>query len=172
MTKNVGIEIRQAYAHESSVLCDIAFRAKQSNGYSESFMNACLDELTVSAKDISIGEYWVAESGGIQGFVCLAAGSNAYTGEIHSFFIEPAWQRRGIGKLLWQKIIERVKKKCINTLFLDSDPAAVPFYQALGFQIIGEVPSGSIAGRMLPHMEYRFSEQTQIDKYAMPFNET
>ncbi len=32
------------------------------------------------------------------------------------------------------------------------DPSAVPFYKALGFEVVGEVPSGSIAGRSLPHM--------------------
>jgi len=54
--------------------------------------------------------------------------------------------------LLWQKLVERAKAKKLVTLHLDADPFSVPFYKALGFEVVGEVPSGSIAGRSLPHM--------------------
>ena len=153
MTENLGIKIRLAIPSEASILSSIAINAKRSNGYSNSFMDACRGELTVTAKDILKGEYWVAEKGVIRGFVCLMEGSGREVGEIHSFFIDPTWQREGIGKLLWQKIMERVKSRSIRSVFLDSDPAAVPFYEGLGFRVIGEVPSGSIVGRTIPRME-------------------
>lgn len=157
MTKNIDIHIRLANSDEASVLTNIAISAKQSNGYSDSFMDACREELTISAKDMACGEYWVAEADAIRGFVCLKDLSGQQHGEIHSFFIAPAWQRKGIGRLLWQKILERSKAKSVHTLFLDSDPAAVPFYKLLGFSVIGEVPSGSIAGRTIPRMSLEIS---------------
>lgn len=153
MTKKVDIQIRQAYLHEAQMLTDIAISAKQSNGYSDTFMEACREELTITVGDMSIGEYWVAEADVVRGFVCLVEGTDLHSGQIQSFFIDPAWQRKGIGKLLWQKILERADEKCIRTLVLDSDPTAVPFYEALGFAVIGEAPSGSIAGRMIPRMQ-------------------
>ena len=120
-------------------------------------MDACREELTITTEEMSNGEYWVAEADVIQGFVCLTENSDQHTGEIRSFFIDPAWQRQGVGKLLWQKILERVKQKDIHTLYLDSDPNAVPFYQALGFSVTGEVPSGSIAGRTIPQMTFHIA---------------
>lgn len=153
MTKNLHVNIRLASPSEAPVLSSIAISAKRSNGYSDTFMDACCDELTVTAKDITKGEYWVAEAEVIQGFVCLIEGSEQDVGEIHSFFIDPTWQRGGIGKLLWRTIMERAKSRGIHTIFLDSDPAAVSFYEGLGFRVIGEVPSGSIVGRTIPRME-------------------
>ena len=157
MTKNLDINIRLASPSEAPVLSNIAFSAKRSNGYSDSFMDACRDELTVTAKDMTKGEYWVAGTDVIQGFVCLMEGSEQDVGEIHSFFIDPTWQRGGIGKLLWQKIMERTKSRGIHSIFLDSDPTAVPFYERLGFRVIGDVPSGSIVGRTIPRMELQIA---------------
>lgn len=152
MTGNLNIKLRLARPDEANILSDIAFSAKRSNGYNESFMDACRDELAITASDITKGEYWVAETDVIQGFVCLMEGSEQGVGEIHSFFIDPIWQRRGTGNLLWQKVMERATSSSIHSIFLDSDPVAVPFYEGLGFRVIGEVPSGSIVGRMIPRM--------------------
>jgi hypothetical protein len=37
-------------------------------------------------------------------------------------------------------------------LLIDADPFAESFYLALGCERIGEAPSGSIPGRMLPRL--------------------
>lgn len=163
MTNNMGIYIRLASPSEALVLSSIAISAKRSNGYSDTFMDACRDELTVTAKDVTKGEYWVAEADVIQGFVCLIDGFEQEIGEIHSFFIGPTWQRRGIGKLLWQTVLERAISRGIRSLFLVSDPAAVPFYEGLGFRVIGEVPSGSIVGRSIPRMELQVAYADSMD---------
>ena len=147
--------IRLASPSEAPVLSSIATSAKQSNGYNDTFMDACRDELTVTFRDVSTEEYWVAETDDIKGFVCLIEGADREVGEIQSFFIAPACERGGIGKLLWQKVLERAKFRGIHTIFLDSDPAAVPFYEGLGFRVIGEVPSGSIIGRTIPRMKLK-----------------
>ena len=57
MAKNLDIDIRLASPSKAPVLSSIAISAKRSNGYSDSFMNACRDELTVTAKDMTKGEY-------------------------------------------------------------------------------------------------------------------
>jgi ribosomal protein S18 acetylase RimI-like enzyme len=146
------VTIRRADPDEANALTNLTMRSKQSNGYDDAFMAACRKELTVTAELISLHEYWVADAGQLCGYACLSEG-NHKTGEIHAFFIDPEWKRRGVGKLLWQKLLERAKAKGLISLHLDADPAAVPFYEAQGFKTICEVPSGSIAGRSLPHME-------------------
>jgi N-acetylglutamate synthase-like GNAT family acetyltransferase len=115
-------------------------------------MAACREELTVTEESLGEGEYWVAEAGAVRGCACLSADPDGRAGEIHAFFIDPDWQRRGIGRLLWQKLLERANGQDLERIYLDADPAAVPFYEALGFEATGESPSGSIAGRTLPYM--------------------
>ncbi|MGI9504361.1 MAG: GNAT family N-acetyltransferase [Geminicoccaceae bacterium] len=145
------ITIRRARSDEAGVLTDLSMRAKRSNGYDDAFMEACRAELTVRADRVEDGDYWVAVSGSVCGWVCLEdAGDRC--GEVSAFFIDPEWQRRGVGRSLWRKVVERAEILGIKTLFLDSDPAAVPFYRAMGFVEIGLTPSGSIEGRMLPRM--------------------
>ena len=148
----MNIEIRLARPEDAEALTDLSLRSKASNGYDEAFMSACREELTVTEKSLAEGEYWVAESGDICGCACLAADPDGHAGEIHAFFIDPDCQRRGIGRLLWQKVLERAKAQGLERLYLDADPAAVPFYEAMGFTVVGESPSGSIPGRSLPYM--------------------
>ncbi len=147
------MEIRPARLEETGVLTALCLRSKQSNGYDDAFMAACRDELTVTAADLATGEYWVAEAGTVCGCACLLAEANSSAGEVHAFFIDPEWKRQGVGRRLWQKLLERAQDRQLATLYLDADPSAVPFYQALGFEVVGSKPSGSIPGRNIPHMK-------------------
>ena len=148
----MDIEIRRARAEDVDLLTELSIRSKRSNGYDEAFMAACREELTVTGQSLCDGEYWVAEGDDLCGCACLSADPDGRAGEIHAFFIDPDWQRRGIGRLLWRKLLERAQESGLVRLYLDADPAAVPFYEALGFEVTGDSPSGSIAGRTLPHM--------------------
>ncbi len=147
-----AIEIRRARPDEVGILTALSIRSKRSNGYDEAFMAACREELTVSTEDLIKGDYWVAEADVICGCACLLVDESNRAGEVHAFFIDPDWQRKGIGRLLWQKLVEQAKAKQLEQLHLDADPFAVPFYEALGFEVTGETPSGSIPGRSLPYM--------------------
>lgn len=146
--------IRRAVPTEADILTDICLRSKKSNGYDDVFMAACVEELSISQHDIESGEYWVAELDKICGCACLDANSANKIGTVESLFIDPNYQRRGIGKLLWATLVERAKVFGLHRLVLDADPEAVVFYQGLGLTIIGEKPSQSIRNRMLPHMAY------------------
>jgi len=42
----------------------------------------------------------------------------------------------------------------MTRVVLDADPGAEPFYARFGARRTGEVPSGSIEGRMLPRMAF------------------
>ena len=150
----MSIEIRAARLDDIAELTALTLRSKQSNGYDDTFMQACKDELTVTPEAISTGTYWVAHQGdALCGCANLILERDAMTGKVDSFFIDPSWQRQGVGRLLWAKIMAVAAENKLVKLRLDADPNAVPFYQAMGFEVVGEVPSGSIKGRMLPRME-------------------
>ncbi len=152
------IEIRQARPDEAEVLTDLSIRSKRSNGYNDAFMEACREELTVTPSRMAEGEYWVAETDVVCGCVCLAESVEGGSGEVHALFIDPDMRRRGVGKLLWLKVVELAKSKGMTKLHLDADPFAVSFYEAMGFVVVGKAPSGSIKGRMIPKMEILLSE--------------
>jgi GNAT superfamily N-acetyltransferase len=147
-----AVTVRLARPREVAALSDIIFRSRQSNGYDDAFMEACRDELGVTAATLSERSYWVAEDGALLGCAALADGAEPDAGEIHAFFIDPTAQRRGIGRALWAVIWREAMANGWRRLTLDADPAAVPFYERLGFCIIGDSPSGSIPGRMIPLM--------------------
>lgn len=146
------ITIRLAKISEAEALTELSLRSKRSNGYDDAFMAACREELTVTDARMKAGEYWVADAGTICGCACLVPEMVDKSGEVHAFFIDPDWQRKGIGQLLWEKILERATQLGLTRLYLDADPNAVAFYRAMGFEVIGEKSSGSIPGRKLPHM--------------------
>lgn len=146
------IEIRRARFDEVELLTDLSLKSKQSNGYDDAFMAACREELTVTRDRMLEGEYWVAEADGLRGCACLAVDENGRCAEVHAFFVDPNSKRRGIGRLLWSKLLQRAREQGVTALRLDADPFAVPFYETMGFRTVGESPSGSIPGRTIPHM--------------------
>jgi GNAT superfamily N-acetyltransferase len=131
------------------------FRSKQSNGYDDAFMAACRDELTVSPANLQSKLWWVAvdpTSRAPRGCVCLIPNETTSIAEVSDFFIDPMYQRQGIGKQLWQTVKAYGHDANLIEFTLAADPNAVAFYQAMGFSVTGQTPSGSIAGRMLPLM--------------------
>lgn len=147
--------IRRARRDDADELSRVALLSKQSNGYDDAFMAACEDELLVTPELIDAREYWVAADQTICGFVCLQADRDSGWGTVSAFFVHPDWQKRGVGRLLWRALEGSARAKGLEGLSLDADPAAEPFYVGLGFSTVGRVPSGSIPGRTLPHMQLR-----------------
>lgn len=151
----INLTTRLARLDEAALLTDIAMRSKQSNGYDDAFMAACREELTVTRERMAGLEYWVAEERAVYGYVCLGTHENSMKGEVHAFFIDPAFQRKGVGTVLWHKVLERARDKKLVELWLDADPFAAPFYEKLGFETMSQTPSGSIPGRTLPRMRFK-----------------
>ena len=144
-------ELRKAVTGDAGVLSDLSFRSKASNGYDEDFMEACRDELAVTPEAIADGYVWVAEANGKPvGFFDIRLENNIV--EVYALFVDPAMKRDGIGRKLWAVLEERAVVMNGNAIKLDADPFAVEFYTAMGCEIIGKAPSGSIPGRMLPRM--------------------
>lgn len=156
---SLEISIRRAMAGDAAAISDLCFRSKQSNGYTDEFMESCRDELTYTEDDLLRLTFWVADIDRIVGSVGLGQGDDEHSGEIHCYFTDPEFQRRGIGKKLWQNMLTEAANKSYRRLHLDSDPFAVPFYNSLGFVIVDQTPSGSIPGRMIPKMEILLEEK-------------
>lgn len=59
--------------------------------------------------------------------------------KLHKIYILPAMQGRGIGKILINEVVNRVKQKGTSILFLNVNRynPAINFYEKLGFKIVG-----------------------------------
>ena len=152
----MDLQFRRARPEDAEALSSLAFRSKASNGYDEAFMEACRAELTCSACTMAAGETWLAETGGeLAGFIDVRLQDGA--AEVFAMFVEPGLKRNGLGRALWQQLETAARSLGADAVMMDADPAAVPFYEAMGCTVVGESPSGSIPGRMLPRMGKRLT---------------
>ena len=117
-------------------------------------MAACRAELTITPADFAERAFWVAEDseGQLAGFAGLWPAVDG-AAHVDPLYVEPEQHGAGIGRLLWSALEAHARETEATRILLDSDPHAVGFYERMGCRVIGEAPSGSIPGRMLPHME-------------------
>lgn len=156
-----GITVRRARPDEAPVLTALAMRAKASWGYDAAFMAACRDELTLTPAKIAAWQVWVAEAGGhIAGMVALNLDHGA---EVEDFFVEPAFQGRGVGRALMTELLAAARAAGASGLEVDADPNAEAIYAKLGFETFSRSPSGSIPGRWLPRMRLSLRRRTTGD---------
>ena len=147
-----AVSIRDAAARDSKILSALAMRSKAYWGYSESFMNACIDELSVSTADIADNacHYVVAElDGEIIGFYSLE-GLRQGEIELGALFVDPGHIGTGTGRTLIERAKTHARELGASILSIQGDPNATKFYRAAGAVETGRRESESIRGRFLP----------------------
>ena len=152
----MNFHIREAKQAEAGELSELALRSKAMWGYSSEFIEACRDELTV--KGIGEPELWcfvVESEEGIAGFYSLSIDEDQ--AELEAMFVEPEMTGNKLGKLLLEHAKGVALQSGCRTLVIESDPYAAGFYENSGAKRVGEVPSGSIPGRVLPKYEVRLN---------------
>lgn len=146
------VDLRSARVDEAKVLSDLAVRSKAHWGYEQIFLEACREELTIHPGQIRHGCVVVAvRDDEIVGFYALA-GEGA-VGDLVDLFVEPAAIGSGVGGALMANALSTATSEGWERLRIEADPNARPFYVRYGARAVGEVPSGSIPGRMLPLLE-------------------
>jgi predicted N-acetyltransferase YhbS len=77
--------------------------------------------------------------------------------DLGHLFVEPDSIGSGIGRKLFAAIVASLKRESARRLVIEADPNAKAFYERMGAVHVGEAPSGSIPGRMLPLLEFAIS---------------
>lgn len=145
------MRLRPAHADELDELTGLCLRSKAVWGYDAAFMKACRSELTLHPHDL-VTPMQVAETddGVVIGVAQIKiAGAEA---ELARLFVEPVLMRGGAGRVLFAWAVAEARRLGADHLTIDADPDAAPFYERMGARREGEVPSGSIAGRMIPRL--------------------
>jgi GNAT superfamily N-acetyltransferase len=140
----VSVEIRDATVDDCEALSALAFASKAHWGYDDAFMEACRDEVTIRPVDLERARLRVAVATEILGFHGIEGD------ELEWLFVAPAATGRGIGAALFADALDIARRAGIKTLRIDADPNASGFYERMGARRIGETPSASIPGRVLP----------------------
>jgi len=148
------VNVREARPDEATVLTEMAFNSKASNGYSAGFMEACREELTYTSEQISSDDYHFLAAEGEGHVIGFAAIEILDGGEcaIESLFVSPQYKSLGVGSGLMSATLDWAREKGVTGIHIQSDPGAVGFYKGIGARLVGSSPSGSIPGRMLPQL--------------------
>lgn len=143
--------IRPASISDLAVMNDMILRAKAHWGYDVAFMAKVAEELALYPKDLG-PDLVVWDDEAMMGMAQLCVTGD--TSQLEYLFVDPAAMGRGVGAGLFQWAAHRAQTLGAKVMKIDSDPFALPFYERMGAVVVGEVPSGSIAGRMLPLLDY------------------
>jgi len=151
------IRLRRARAQEADLLGELALRSKGHWGYDQAFLDACRAELTFRPEEISARCIVVAESADqVLGF--YSVDGEPPVGELGNMWVEPGWIGAGLGRRLWEHAIRTARKAGFTMLHIGAEPYAEGFYRAMGAERIGEMPSDSIPGRMLPLLQVQVAK--------------
>jgi len=147
----VPLTIRTPTIDELPDLSDLCFRSKAVWGYDAAFMEACRAELSLEARDLHSTSIAVADDDGkpIGVAQVQVAGDEAV---LLKLFVEPDALRTGVGRALLAWATDISKRMGATQLTIEADPDAAPFYRRMGAHNVGQAPSGSIPGRMLPKL--------------------
>lgn len=72
--------------------------------------------------------------------------------DLLKLFVEPSTLRGGVGRVLFTWAIDKAASMGADSLAVEADPDAAPFYRRMGAEDCGFAPSGSIPGRLLPKL--------------------
>lgn len=147
------MRIRPARPDEADALTDLAMRSKASWGYDPEFMERVRPDMIVSADDIEPAHCLIADDddGHMYGYVLTFI--DGETAHLRDLFIDPAHQRRGLGRELFDHAVAHARAMNALLLRLHADPNAQAFYEQLGMRVTAQVASIIGNGRMLPVME-------------------
>ncbi len=153
--------IRQALPSEVKHLSELAFRSKSYWGYSDRFMQACVEELTLDQHYIESNSTFVIEvERSAIGFYSLEHVS-ASEAELGYLFVEPMFIGKGYGRKLMAHAQQKARHLGYNQIIIQGDPNAEQFYRAAGGSVVGVRRSTSIPGRELPLFRINLRESAE-----------
>lgn len=143
--------VRTASLNEANELSHIALISKATWDYSEEFIQACKEDLTITDDYIVNNYVYVLESEGIKiGFFSFQRKEDA----LDFLYLHPNYKGKGYGKLLWKSVVEKAVELGMKCFTIDSDPNAKGYYMKMGAKSIGETPSTVFKDRLLPLLRY------------------
>jgi hypothetical protein len=148
------VTLRSAKPEEASRLSDLALAAKRYWGYDQAFIESCRPELTFAPDDVARRHFVVVDlDGQVAGF--YSVDGQPPVGELAHMWVRPSEIGSVLGRVMWQDAMAAAAAAGYEYLEIEAEPNAEGFYRNMGAERVGETPSGSIPGRMLPLMRVK-----------------
>ncbi|HDR4899320.1 GNAT family N-acetyltransferase [Bacillus cereus] len=145
------MKIREALLSEANELSELALQSKATWDYSEEFILACKEDLTITEEYIKNNFVYVLENDNTKiGFFSFLRNDKA----LDFLYIHLRYKGKGYGKILWEYVIEKANELGLKSFTIDSDPNAKGYYLKMGAKLIGETPSTVFKDRLLPLLKY------------------
>lgn len=142
------VQILDATAADLPVLNAIAMASKAHWGYPDEWLELWRDDLTLSEKDLAqFDVYKLLHKAKLIGW-CAIIDGEMY--EVEHLWLLPVWIGKGLGRVLLEAALQRSVLEN-KDIVLVADPNSQAFYEALGFEVIGQVKSQP-GDRWLPRM--------------------
>jgi len=134
---NQRLLIRTAVESEREALEALQWRASLNNPGDREALLANPDAIEIPADQLSSGLVFVAEIGSrMIGFASVLIRSDGDI-DLDGLFVEPAEQRRGVGRALVERCATFAQERQAKALHVVGNPHAADFYQAAGFEQMG-----------------------------------
>ena len=144
--------VREAFLKEANDLSNLALSSKATWNYSEEFILACKEDLTITEQYMKNNYvYIVEENEGIIGFFSF---QRKEVDSLDFLYLDPAYKGKGYGRILWESVVQKAVELNIKSFTIDSDPNAKGYYIKMGAKLIGETPSTVFKNRLLPLLRY------------------
>ena len=132
-----GLSIRPAREEEQATLEALQWRASLGNEADRDALLANPDAIALPLDQIRQGLVLVAEvEGNPAGFAALLPRADGDV-ELDGLFVDPTWQRRGIGNALVDHSTAFARDRGATALHVVGNPHAEAFYRSTGFRLMG-----------------------------------
>jgi GNAT superfamily N-acetyltransferase len=151
------VRVRTASVADLPVLRDLYRRSSLSNVEDAASLLARPELLVLGDDGVRAGWTRVAVDGSdtVLGFA-TAVPAAAVVLELEDLFVDPDALRRGVGRLLVEDVVNRARQAGVERVEVTGNPAALRFYEQVGFVAVGEVPT-LLAPGIRMHLEVSHS---------------
>ena len=147
------MQIRKAQPSEAGILTHIAHQAKGYWNYPAEYIRLWQRELSFTPEYIADHPVYCAHAQN-RLIGVYAASQHRGSWEIDHFWVLPEFIGTGVGRRMFNHLLNVIRKTGGKVLKIASDPNAEGFYLKMGARRVGRVPS-TPAGRTLPLLEMR-----------------
>jgi GNAT superfamily N-acetyltransferase len=155
------LQVRRACPSEALPLTSVAVRGEAYWGFGDGYMNAFRERYLVSREFIEANHVFVATDGdAILGFFTLI--KEASTACLEFMYIDPGCLGRGIGRILWNHMIEYCRLHRWEAVQFVCGPEPKAFYLKMGAKVMGEEESKVVPGRRILKLEVSISQPHPI----------
>ncbi len=151
-SSDAPFSLRPPKVEQIPSLNHLILKSKAVWGYDRQFIDLCRKELALSPYLLNRNSVMVADLDGVA-IAVVEVSIEDTLANLEKLFVDPSALRSGAGRALleWAKAASLALGA--SKLVIESDPGAENFYRKTGAIRVGAVPSGSIAGRVLPKLE-------------------